>query len=301
MKLHVIMACHNRRDLSVRAVLSAVTAANFAQFPIDFTIFDDGSSDGTADGLLALDANITILKGDGSAFWAKSMALAESAVLAGKEACEERTCWIIWLNDDVTIDESAFQRAIEAGFLVDRLGAETEAVGVGTVRDPDDGSITYGGLRKTGWHPLRFSSVMPSDRLEAIDSFNGNLVFVPESVARKVDGIDGGFSHALADIDYGLRCQRLHTPVFLLPGTYGTCARNAPEASRGLVEEWRRFTGPKGGGNRVSMVRILKKGSPLAWPVYVSITYVLWLLRNLLKPMERPHRPEGGTKNERVL
>ena len=298
MKLHVIMACHNRRELSVNAVLSAVAAANFAQLRIDFTVFDDGSSDGTSEALGELGADITVIKGDGSAFWAKSMTLAESEVLTREEVCDEKNCWIIWLNDDVAVDESAFQRAIESGILAEGPGAETSAVGVGSMRNPADGSITYGGLRKTGWHPLRFSIVMPSRILEPVDSFNGNLVFVPRNVAQKVGGIDGGFSHALADIDYGLRCRQLGIPVFLLPDTYGKCVRNAPETAGGIAEEWRRFTGAKGGGNLGSMVRILKKSSRFSWPVFVLSTYVLWFFRNFTKTLVRDRPIQAKTRNE---
>jgi GT2 family glycosyltransferase len=300
MKLHVIMACHNRRNLSVRSVLSAVAAASFARIPIDFTIFDDGSGDGTTEGLRALDADITVLSGDGSAFWAKSMAMAESEVLNGAEFCDQNNCWIVWLNDDVTIDESAFQRAIDAGILTSLNEPETGVVGVGSVRDPETGSITYGGLRRTGLHPLRYSQVPSSQTLEPIDTFNGNLVFVPEFIARRIGGIDGGFSHALADIDYGLRCRRLNIPVFLLPDTYGVCSRNTTEATGRFGEEWRRFTGPKGGGNLYSMVRILKKTSPYSWPAFASATYGLWFFRNLSRFWKRESLSSTTKRNESI-
>lgn len=272
MKLHVIMACHNRRDLSMRAVRSAMEAAEAAGVPVDFTIFDDGSSDGTAEGVQALGAQVTMLFGDGSAYWARSMARAEADLLSRLGAQTHPEDRIVWLNDDVILDETAFQN-------LDATAAN--GVSIGAMRDGDSGAFTYGGLAKTGWHPLRFDSVAPGEKPISIDTFNGNLVFVPVSVAIQIGGIDGAYSHALADIDYGLRCGRLSIPMVLLPSTLGICARNPPEPSDGIRRQWNRFIGPKGGGNYASLARVVKKGAPRKWPLYVFATYALWWARHL--------------------
>lgn len=281
MKLHVIMACHNRRDLTTRAMSSALAAASFAGIDIDFTVFDDGSSDGTAETLSQLDRTIAIVRGDGSAFWAKGMASAELAVLKRLTGSEEPDLWIVWLNDDVILDASSFVD-FRSTVAVEPVSSAGASVYVGAMRDPLNGTITYGGLFKTGWHPLRFAQATPGIQSSLIDSFNGNLVFVPTSVARNLGGIDGQFSHALADIDYGLRCGRSDVPVKLLPGSYGLCPRNPPEPNDGLFPQWRRFVGVKGGGNFMSLRRILYKGAPRIWPVYVGATYFLWWARRLL-------------------
>lgn len=285
MNLHVLVACHNRRDQTVRAVTSIAVAALTAGVEVDFTVFDDGSADGTRDALIHLGLGLQILSGDGSAFWAKSMALAESAILARQDVYDDD--WLVWLNDDIVVDETAMQTFIRAS------SSTQGAVLVGAMRDPETKQVTYGGYRKVGWHPLRFAPVLPASQGEPstqIDTFNGNLVFVPLSIARTLGGIDGGFSHALADIDYGIRTCRLGIPLLLLPGTSGSCPRNAPEPQDGLRRKWRRFVGVKGGGNYSSLTRIVRKGYPRAWPLYVGATYLLWWLRNLLK---RPWRNPG--------
>ncbi|MBB5642395.1 glycosyltransferase family 2 protein [Cryobacterium roopkundense] len=278
MKLHVIMACHNRRDLTVGAVRSAVLAAKAAHVAVDFTIYDDGSTDGTAEALANLGAHITVLSGDGSAFWARSMARAEADVLARVGADARPDDRIVWLNDDVILDETAFQ-------AVDATGPD--AVSVGAMRDATSGEITYGGLVKTGWHPLRFDGVNPGAQPLPIDSFNGNLVFVPVHVAVRLGGIDGEYSHALADIDYGLRCGRGNIPVLLLPSSLGVCARNPPEPNDGVRRQWRRFVGVKGGGHLSSLTRMVKKGAPRQWPLYVSATYIFWWVRHLSAPLQQ--------------
>lgn len=283
MKLHVIMACHNRKELSLSAVKAATVAAAKAGIPIDFTIYDDGSTDGTTEALMGLNQDIEIIKGDGTAYWAKSMATSETTLLSRADVLNETESWVVWLNDDVKVDQTAFSSV--AHLLAADLNLDTAtSVLVGAMRDPRNGEITYGGYRKTGLHPLRFKTVMPSDLVQTIDSFNGNLVFIPVSAARKVGGIDGVYSHSLADIDYGLQCRRYNIPLLLLPNTLGTCARNPPGTETRLPDKWKQFVGPKGAGNYGSLRRILKKNNPLSWPVFLFVTYLLWFFRNVFPP-----------------
>jgi GT2 family glycosyltransferase len=303
MKLHVIMACRNRRDLTLQATRSVSEAATNAGFQIDFTIFDDGSSDGTTEALRELENHMTILRGNGTAFWAKSMATAESALLERLDVQEETDSWIVWLNDDVQVDKTAFERAKLAGAFDEQQRNQPSSVAVGATRDPQGGSITYSGFRKSGWHPLRFAQTLPTNSIQLIDAFNGNLVFVPVDVARRLGGIDGNYSHALADIDYGLRCGRLGIPVVLLPNSFGTCSKNETENVAGIAGKWKLFIGPKGGGHLKSLIRIVRKNSPKTWGVYVFATYALWFVRNLTPAFSRDgnhaQRLDGVTRKKR--
>jgi GT2 family glycosyltransferase len=279
-KLSVIMACHNRKDLTVRSVERAQAAAKHAGIDISFTIFDDGSSDGTAEALATLPYSIRILQGDGSAYWANSMAQAERAALESDELTPED--FLVWLNDDVALDETAF-----ASIRTTIDGTNPGTVIVGAMRDPSTGSVTYSGLRRHGPHPLSFALVPPQETLQQIDTFNGNLVVVPVSVARRLGGIDGGFSHALADIDYGLRSMRAGVAVVLAPGTQGTCSRNPVATRRTAREDWRSFTGAKGGGNYRSLKRVLRKSNRNSWPLVVLTSYCLWWVRRAVPLLAR--------------
>lgn len=273
MKLSVIMACHNRRELTLQCIRTAYSAAFLAGADISFTVFDDGSTDGTSEALSALDMPIRILDGDGSAFWARGMAIAEEAVLdlSGERADE----LIVWLNDDVVLDQSAFRS------LSVTLESFPGSVVVGAMRDPGNGKTTYSGMRRAGLHPLRFDLVCPTNEAQYVEVFNGNLVVVPVAVAKAIGGIDGGFSHALADIDYGLRCRRANVSVILAPSTYGTCSRNMPSPLGGISHDWAAFVGPRGGGNYSSLQRILRKSHRLTWPMIIAVTYVLWWARRI--------------------
>jgi GT2 family glycosyltransferase len=275
MKYSVILACHNRKVLTVRSIRQAQASADAAGIGIDFTVFDDGSTDGTAHALTQLPSKITILAGDGSAYWAKGMAQAEESVLSagGSDAAH----FVVWLNDDVQLDVDAFTRL---RLLADQ---EPSAIIAGAMRDPKDDSVTYSGLSRGGAHPLNFSRVFPGPDAQHVHTFNGNLVLVPLKAALLLGGIDGSFSHALADIDYGLRAARLGIPVILAAGTFGTCALNPLPPVRSIRQDWFSFRGHKGGGNFASLRRILRKSNPHTWLGFVAITYGLWWARRIAR------------------
>lgn len=268
--IRAIAACHNRRALTVRAVVSLARAAQEAAVDIEFTIYDDGSTDETAQALAALGVCLNILPGDGSAFWASSMASAEAHAL--NLAVEGDS--LFWFNDDVEFDTDALR------IMLDCAATHPGAVVVGALRDPGSQVVTYGGFRREGWHPRGFRSVPFNDRPTPVDTFNGNAVLIPVRSARQVGGIDGVFSHSLADIDYGLRCRSLSIPVIVAPGSIGSCARNLVAPS-GVKQQWSQFIGITGGGHFASTRRFIRRHEPAKWPAAIVVTYLLWWGRQL--------------------
>lgn len=275
MKVHVLMACYNRKELTVQSIRRAARSAKESDVAVSFTLFDDGSTDGTSEAVAGLPFAVNILKGDGNAYWARSMAIGEKAILDA--ALTDQKDIILWLNDDVILDDSAFSR------LKSCVESHRDSVIVGAVRDPRSGHVTYSGMQRSGIHPLRFSTISPIEDALAIDTFNGNFVAVPVEIARRVGGIDGEYAHGLADIDYGLRCNRLGISVLLAPGTFGTCPRNEPPKKVRVLEDWRRFTDKKGGGHFSSLRRIVSKEHPFSWPFFIGGTYGLWWARRILR------------------
>lgn len=269
--LHVLIACHNRCDLTLQAITNFASAARAVGVKADFTVFDDGSTDGTAEALVALDLPVTRIAGDGSAFWSRSMAEAESHVLR----VYDDDGYVVWLNDDNYLD---------GDFLQDALAAAKKfpsAVLVGAMRDPATGHLTYSGLRRRGLHPLHFVPVNPNGKLQKVETFNGNLVFVPMKLAHALGGIDGSLPHSGADIDYGIRVRESGFELLLLPRFAGSCAFNPAPPPGPVMDDWRGFLGVKGGGNYSTLKRNLRKGHPNTWFGYVAVTYLLWWVRRL--------------------
>lgn len=285
MPLHVLVACHNRRDLTVRAITTFAAAAKVGGADADFTVFDDGSTDGTAEALAALGLPIVRIAGDGSAFWSRSMAEAERHVLrlSGDGG------YVVWLNDDVELDRDFLEVVLAAA------RSAPSAVLVGPMRDPDTGQLTYSGLRSVGFHPLRGVLVEPNGVLQPVDTYSGNLVFVPMRVARALGGIDGSLSHFGADTDYGFRVRETGFEILLLPRIVGSCAQNPERPLGRVMEDWRTFVGVKGRGNFTTLKGILRKRYPRTWLGYVFVTYSHWWGRRLLatRPGQRLASPAG--------
>lgn len=272
-KWRIVAASHNRRELTIRAVIRIAEAAEISGLPFDFTLFDDGSTDGTREAIQALSMPVHVLVGDGTAFWAKSMALAEAHVLPTAGEAD----LIVWLNDDVALDENALAMAWAAA------AEHPGAILIGATRDPDSGEVSYSGMRSRGRHPLRMSLVVPTGELQPVDTFNGNFVVVPVPVARRMGGIDGGFPHASADMDYGFRARRAGVPMLLLPDTVGDCRHHPPLPRGKLLADWRAYRSRKGRGNLANLRRILEKERPATWPAIVVWCYAGWWARRLCR------------------
>ena len=261
-----LVACHNRKDRTV-GCFESYFAQEADGIDVSAVLVDDGSTDGTSEVVRERFPRVTIVPSDGSLYWARAMALAEAcATGAGPE-------FLLWLNDDVVLYRSALRT------LLATAGAAGEAcVVAGYTVDPTTRRPSYGGADRVDWHPLRFRLTTPADgRAVATDTFNGNVVLVPRRVYQALGGIDGGFEHAFADFDYGLRARKLGFEVVVAGAPVGECRRNthAPwrDASLSLVDRFRLLLGPKGVPIG-SSARYLRRHGGRLWPIYFGATYV---------------------------
>lgn len=266
-----ILACHDRRTLTERALRSLRTGAERAGAELKVVLFDDGSTDGTADAARAIlpAEALEVLQGPGDAFWAKGMATAERRAL--QQAGDDDL--LLWLNDDVSLHDDAIEQLLVV------LDGRKDRIAVGATTDPSDGTMNYGGYVHVGPHPLKFRHLEPEGGPFPVDTFNGNCVLVPAPAARRIGGIEGGYSHGLADIDYGLRANRAGVVPLLVPRPVGTCPSHPPAARRPVLAEWAAFRSIKGGGHPASMRTVLRRARPRTWPVYFGWSYTTWWLR----------------------
>lgn len=278
-RIHVIMAIHNRRDLTLRAVSACKLAGAQAQVEIEFFVFDDGSTDGSGEELESLpDTVVHLQRGDGSAFWARSMAAAEANALKGPEAQ-----YLLWLNDDVCLYPTAIQD------LLQQAGPSTSSITVGATDDVTFARLSYSGyVRKSSWNPLRLTMVEGLSGDRKLDAIHGNCVLVPREVAVRMGGIDGAFSHGWADIDYGLRARRQNIGITLCARTVGMCAANRVQLhGSSVLGEWKSYLGTKGAGNFHSLRRILRRHAGARWPILVLSSYLLWWARAVPRELKR--------------
>ena len=177
MRLAVLMTCHNRLAITLECLNGLMLQLGSAN---KVFLFDDGSSDGTAEAVANKFPDVRTAKGDGSLFWAKGMRKAWEAAVA------ERNDWdgFLWLNDDTELNADALQKLLVAN--------DGEKIVVGDLAN-SKGEIVYG-LRKGGL-------------------FTGNCVLVPRKVYERLGMICGDYSHAWADSDYAMMAKRFGIEV----------------------------------------------------------------------------------------
>jgi GT2 family glycosyltransferase len=262
-----ILTARNRRELTV-ACLHSYSSQDLSDTELRAVVVDDCSSDGTADAVSAAFPTAEVIRGSGDLFWARGMATAEA------RAMQSAPDYLLWLNDDVCLHGDALRRLIS----VAETRGPCPCLVAGAVCDPESGVTTYGGLQRRDWHPLRYSLVEPLDLPTAVDTVHGNVLLVPRETYRLVGGIDGGFAHSYADMDYGLRLRGAGGENLLAPGHVGTCAPNDImtanlDPSLAFSARWRFLHSRKGRPMR-SQVRYLHRHAGPCWPVFLLPPYV---------------------------
>ncbi|MDP4013818.1 MAG: glycosyltransferase family 2 protein [Candidatus Nanopelagicales bacterium] len=255
-RLVAILACHNRREVTLKC-LASLEDQRFGEADVAVVLIDDGSTDGTGEAVARRFPNVDIVRTPGDYYWAKSMALAEHhAHRMGSEV-------LLWLNDDVTLAPDAVARLWKAHL------ERPEAILVGATVDPESGRCSYGGKRRTGRHPMRFTPVPVRSSPVRVDTFNGNVVLVPWSARHVVGPIDGEFAHAYADTDYGLRARKLGVEIIQVAGSVGECRANVAPDTRAMkiTQRWKWLTSPKG-LPLGSQARFMKRHGGPEWPAY---------------------------------
>ena len=290
----VLLACHNRRAKTL-ACLELVAAQKTAA-KVETFLYDDGSTDGTADAVRRSFPDTRILQGTGQAFWAGGMRAAFDHALALDFD------HYLWLNDDVVLDPDAVARLLSVLDEAETAGQGPLLVG-GAVRDPGAGTISYGGIvkRPSSRNPLRFVPALPFPALpRPCDTLNGNVVLIPRRTAQAVGSIGGTYRHSLGDLDYGLRVRRAGGTVLLAPGAVGLCARNPGALSffdpaTPLRRRWRQLADPLGFPLRPWLHFARAHGGPF-WPIFAILPF-----RRLLIPaVFRAPRPHPGARGSHV-
>ncbi len=265
--LVALLACHNRRALTLEC-LDGYFAQNVGDVQLACVVCDDGSTDGTAEAIAAAYPDrVDIVPGDGDLYWAAAMALAE------RRAMRRSPDYLLWLNDDTTLDRDAVARLLTVSMRAPR------AIVVGATRDPATGEVTYGGrCRSSRWHVQRLHRLPSAGTPQKADTFNGNVVLVPRAVRDAVGPIDDLWPHSYADDDYGLRAREHGIDILQAEGTVATCAPNLPPPhGLGGLRAWKHDQHPKRSPWR-AQVRFWRRHAGPGWPFLVAGQEVARLL-----------------------
>jgi GT2 family glycosyltransferase len=262
-----LIACFNRREKTLVALRQLEAQRVREALTVGAVVIDAGSTDSTVAAILTEFPWVELVRGDPSMYWSTSMEAAQRRALTWIEPP-----YLLWLNDDALLDEDALTKLVATA---ERF--HNQYVIAGALRDPASGLTTYSGMRRTGQRPTQLSPVDPTDDVQPVDTFNGNLVLIPRAVYSVVGSVDGQFGHAYGDVDYGLRVKDSGFGSVLAPGYVGSCARNEASGTWRDPRLPRRtqlqmLLGPKGMPPR-PFVRFIRRHSSAMWPGYVLGAY----------------------------
>lgn len=219
MKIVVAACFHNRKDKTLRSTHQIYEILKDLDIRYSFVLVDDGSTDGTAQSLMAIDPTIHVVQGDGALFWAGGMRTAWDAI------CERRLDdaeFLLVFNDDIHLDKEATEKMLSD--ILQFPNAERKKIFVGSFIDEKSGDLTYGTWKRTNkFRPLSFKRVLPGS-CDAT-TFNMNFVLIPTTIIKELGFLKSYFVHNDADFEFGLRVSKSGYEV-VSSGVIGYCSRN---------------------------------------------------------------------------
>jgi GT2 family glycosyltransferase len=218
MRYALTAAFHNRRAKTT-AFVRHVRADDDVNGRISsYLLFDDGSTDGTSQELLADFPDLMIVRGDGTFYWSGAM-----RVLLNRASELPDVDALILSNDDIALSSGKLRSALD---LFEDLNGDHPTVVVGAFSD-GAGNTTYSGMRQRSRNrPLSLEMIPPSEKAVQCDTFNGNLVIIPKAIYKDVGGMNPRFRHLFGDIDLGYRISRTGARIVIAPGHVGVCYLN---------------------------------------------------------------------------
>lgn len=231
------MTVHNRCRKTL-ACLNSLFEQQKGNYEIEVYLTDDGCTDDTVPHIKEKYHSVKIIQGDGNLFWNRGM------LAAWKEAAKTEHDFYLWLNDDTILVSDAICRLLETSA---KCGDKSVIVG-STKDDINNATITYGGRTKSRKHHL----VLPdNNKPKLCDTFNGNIVLIPNEVFMQIGFNDGYFRHGFGDFDYGLRVKVAGFCNYIAPGVYGYCKRNDPvpifrRKGKNIIQRYKLLYSPLG-------------------------------------------------------
>jgi GT2 family glycosyltransferase len=270
-ELAVLLASFNRRDVTL-SCLRSLRDQTAPGHRMSIRLLDAGSTDGTVDAVRVEFPETSVVVAP-RLYWARSMVtLAEAAVSDGAAV-------LLFLNDDVRLNPGAVEHlldVVERGVPSLGLGA-TGVLAVGATRDPTDGAIGYGGMRRSRWLG-RLDHTGTSTRHERCDTSNFNIAMMSTDTYRSVGGLSTSFEHSKADWDFGFRLTERGGHVVQLPGVLGECSIGGSrqtwlEPGLRLRERLRMMHQPKGVPLRESVEFAMRHYGVIRGAASIGIIY----------------------------
>ncbi|MBU0528852.1 glycosyltransferase family 2 protein [bacterium] len=283
-----ILTCHNRKGKTIICLTDLINQDEIGDVDLNVYLVDDGSTDGTSDAVKQNFPQVNVLQGDGTLYWNGGMRLAFSEVLKNDYD------YYLWLNDDTFLYSDALKLLLETSKnMKQKIGGDV--IVTGTIKDIETGEVNYGGRnQKSKLQPLKFTLLDSKTEPQQCDTFNGNVVLIPQYLAKEIGNISPEFSKQHGgDFDYGLRAKYAGFESWVAPGIIGTCSSNPLEGTifdtrLSLKERRKKMNTPHGVPPAKEWMIFAKRHAGIIWPIYWlrTIMRVLfpWTYLYLRKP-----------------
>ena len=247
-RVAVHIAVHNRAEYTIKCIKDLFRSAE-GFWDLELFIADSGN-----DGIEQLISKTimykpyTYIKVSEHSFWAESMfSCYKSTVLSDFD-------YILLLNNDVFLFENGIEQLNACAIR------NQNAIIVGQLWDRITDSHAYGGLVKSGIHPLWYESLVGVDVDTEVDSFHGNCLLLPKIAFLNGLYLNPEYRHNYADLDLGIRSKKLGIPAIVVPKYQGECTIGERKPRDNFLERWKTFRSPLGTPIK-SQILILKETS----------------------------------------
>jgi len=211
-KAAILITVHNRKDKTINCLTNLyISINNFDQAIIfDVYLVDDGSTDGTREAVNSAFPQVRLVKGDGNLYWCRGMLTAWKHALSNDDYDG-----FFWVNNDVYLYPDAMKAIFSAISTV-----EEPSIISGAVISEKTGKTTFGGK-------VNNKVLTPNGQLQNFEQLNGNFVFIPMAVVKKIGLLDKTFHHGIGDYDYGYRALKAGFRLYLASCHVGICEKDS--------------------------------------------------------------------------
>lgn len=208
MKIGILLTVHNRLLTTLACLnrIKDVPKPPGCSTKVYVTV--DGCTDGTGEAIRSNFPEVVQIIGDGSLFWNRGM------ISAWNRAAQDDCDFYLWLNDDTLIYDDTIISLFE---MSKRKNHESIIVGA----CEHNGKFTYGGKKEGNI----FAQPEKGKDIQ-VQTFNGNIVWVPKSVFLLLGTMDPYYRHRWGDVEYGLRAKRYGITSFMVDHYLGDCERH---------------------------------------------------------------------------
>ncbi len=219
LKIAILITCYNRLEKTKECLKHCFNSLSLIDnFDHDIFLLDDNSPDKTGEIIKKMYPSINVIYGNGKYFWSGG-----TRKLWELASTKKNYDYYVWLNDDSILSKNAFS------VIYNDLKKKSSSIIIGTFVSSNQtlNELTYGGRDKN------LSLLTPSGEPQECSFINGNFVFVPREIFKKLGFLSKMFTHNYGDIDYGLRAIKKKIKIFIASEVIGTCNQNE-------IEIWRK-------------------------------------------------------------